>query len=62
MRKRKDPARKPKVEAQELKRRVAKELGTPPPVFFVRVANTGVRLDVARKSGPSRLRVNRQRT
>jgi hypothetical protein len=43
-----------KAEESELKRRLAIEMGTPPPVFFVRVANTGVRLDAARKSGRQR--------
>ena len=28
-----------------------KSVHTHPPVFFVRVANTGVNLDIARKSG-----------
>jgi hypothetical protein len=43
-----------KAEESELKRKLAIEMGTPPPVFFVRVANTGVRLDVAHKSGRER--------
>ena len=30
---------------------IGKEGHTPPPVFFVRVANTGLMLDAARKSG-----------